>query len=134
MGEVSNNTLQHTKLLEKQTTMGVKRKVKDDHLHFAHYLGTLHSFQPYVCKRNLIPSTAHTVSNVHTRKVGLTAFDTKHWLCEDTVHAHLHGHKDTVSDPSRLFTKSYIVNCITNVGIFNRIDLSGTAPLVEGLS
>ena len=30
----------------------------------------------------------------------LTAFDTKQWLCEDTVHSHLHGHKDTASNPA----------------------------------
>ena len=130
---MSNNTLHHTKPLEKQTATGVKLKVKDDHLHFAHYLGTSRSFRLFFCKRNLIPSTAHIVRTAHTRKVGLTAFDTKRWLCEDTVDAHLHGHKDTASDPSCLFTNSYIVNCFTGGGLFCRNDLSGTAPLVEGL-
>ena len=70
-----------------------------------------------------ISSTNHTVRTVHTRKVGLTAFDTKRWLCEDTVHTHSHGHKDTESDPSDLFSNSYIVNCFTNVGIFTHKDL-----------
>ena len=55
------------------------------------------------------------------------------WLCEDTIHSHSHGHKDTVSDPSDLFTKSYIVKYFTNVGIFSHNDLPGTAPLAEGL-
>ena len=82
-GKVDKNVLQHTRPVEKKTAKGVKRKVKDDHLHFAHYLDVLHSFKSYVCNQNLISSTNHTV---HTGKVGSTAFDTKRWLCEDTVH------------------------------------------------
>ena len=100
-----------------------RRKVKDDHIHFAHCLNVLHSFQSYVCKQNLVSSTAHTVRTVHavrtvhTRKVGLAGFDTRRWLCEDTLHTHSHDHKDTVSNPSDLVTKSYIVDSFTNVGI-----------------
>ena len=66
-----------------------------------------------------------TLFVVHTRKVGLTAFDTKQWLCEDTVHTDSHGHKDTVSNPSDLLTNSYIVRYFTNVGIFSHNDLPG---------
>ena len=60
--KVSSNILQHTKPVEKKTAKIIKRKVKDDHLHFADYLGTLRSFQSYVCKQNLISSTAHTMA------------------------------------------------------------------------
>ena len=98
-GKVDKNVLQHTRPVEKKTTKGVKRKVKDDHLHFAHYLDVLRSFKSYVCKQNLISSTNHTVCTVHSRKVGMTTFDTKRWMCEDPVRTHLHGHNDTVSDP-----------------------------------
>ena len=97
---MDKNALHHTRPVEKKTAKGVKRKVKDDQLHFAHYLDVLRSFQSYVCKQHLISSTTHTVRTAHTRKVGLTEFDNKRWLCEDTVHTHSHGHKDTVSDPS----------------------------------
>ena len=72
----------------------------------------------YVGKQNLISSTNHTVRIFHTRKVGLTAFDTKRWLCENTVHTHSHGHKDTVSNPSE-------------VGIPSHNDLPGTTPLPD---
>ena len=53
-GKVDENVLQHTRPVEKKTAKGVKRKVKDNHLHFAHYLNTLRSFQSYVCKQNLL--------------------------------------------------------------------------------
>ena len=82
-GNVDKNVLRHTRPVEKKTAKVVKHKV-----HFAHYLNTLHRFQSYVCKQNLISSTAHTIRTTHTRKIGLTAFDTKRWLCEDTVHTH----------------------------------------------
>ena len=100
-GKVDKNVLQHSRPGEKKTAKGVKDKVKDDHLHFTHYLDTLRSFQSYVCKQNLISSTAHIIRTAHARRVGLTVFDTKRWMCEDTVHTqiksnqniYLHGHK-----------------------------------------
>ena len=94
-GKVDQNVLQHVESVEKKTAKGVKRKVKDDHLRFGHYLDVLHSFESYVCKQNLISTSAHTVRTVHRRKVGLTAFDTKRWLCDDTIHTHSYGHRDT---------------------------------------
>ena len=130
---MDKNVLQHTRSVEKKTAKGVTRKEKYDHLHFAHYLDVLRSFKLYVCRQILISSTNHTFRTVHTHKIGLVAFDTKRWLCEDTVYAHSHGHKDTVSDPSDLFTKSYIVKDFTNVGIFSHNDLPGTAPLAVGI-
>ena len=68
--------MQHTRPVEKKTA-GVKRKVKDDDLHFNHYLDALCNFQTLVCKQNIILSTGHTGLSVHNQKVGLTAFDTK---------------------------------------------------------
>ena len=52
MGKVNKNVLQHTRPVEKKTAKDVKRKVKDDHLHFAH-LGVLRSFKSHVYKQNL---------------------------------------------------------------------------------
>ena len=96
---MDRNKVQHSRPVEKKIAKGVKRKVKDEHLHFTHYLDALHSFQTFVSKQNLNSSTAHTVCTVHQQEVGLPAFDTKRWLCEDTIHTHSHGHRDTVGDP-----------------------------------
>ena len=68
---------QHARPVEKMTAKSVKRRVKDDHLHFARYLDTLRSFMSYVCKLNLMSSSAHTIRTTHTHKIGLPAFDTK---------------------------------------------------------
>ena len=91
-GKVDKNTLHHSRPVEKKTAKGVKRKVKDEHLHFQHYLDAFKNFHAFVCKQNLISSRSHTVRSVHQRKIGLTAFDTQRWLCDDTIHTHSHGH------------------------------------------
>ena len=121
VGKVDKNVLEHTRPVEKT------------YLHFTHYLDTLRSFKSYVCKQNLISSSSHTVRTVHTRNVGLTALDTKQWLGEDTVHTHSHGHKDTVSDPMYLVTRSFIIRCIVDAGVFSRNDLPGTSLRPERL-
>ena len=86
--KVSNNMLQHTSPVEKKTANGVKRRVKDAHLHFEYYLDSLKSFHTYLCRQNLIKSILHTVRTVHMCKVGLPAYDTKRWLRGDTSHTH----------------------------------------------
>ena len=107
-GKVDRNIVQHSRPVEKKTAKGVKRKVKDENLHFNHYLDALQNFQSFVCKQNLITSTSHTVRSVHQRKIGLTAFDTKRWLCEGTIHTHSHGHFDIVEFPDNLKNESFI--------------------------
>ena len=92
-GKVDRNVLQRDRPVEMKTAKGVERKAKDEHLHLSHYLDSLHSYQTFVCRQNL------SVRTVHQRKVGLSAFDKKRWLCEDTIHTHSHGHNDTVADP-----------------------------------
>ena len=43
--KVDTNVLNHVDLVEKKTAKGVKRKMKDDHLRFGHYLDVLRSFE-----------------------------------------------------------------------------------------
>ena len=54
MGKVDKNLLQHTRPVERKRAKGVKRKVKDVHLHFAHYLDTLRSFKSHVWYHHLL--------------------------------------------------------------------------------
>ena len=48
-GKVDRNAVHHANPIEKKTAKGVKRKVKDEHLHFHHYLDALKNFQSFVC-------------------------------------------------------------------------------------
>ena len=128
MGKVDRNVLQHVESVEKKTAKGVKRKVKVDHLRFGHYLDVLHSFESNVCKQNLISTSAHTVRTVHSRKVGLTAFYTKRWLFDDTIHIHSYGHRYTVENPLGLENASFITKCIAQTGIYG---LHGPPPAAK---
>ena len=92
-GKASNNMLQDNNPVEKKTAKGVKHRVKDAHLHFKHYLDALRNSHTYLCDRT---STLHTVHTIHMCKVGLTAYDTKRWLCDDTIHTHAHCHQNTL--------------------------------------
>ena len=112
-GKVDKNTIQHTNPVERNTAKGVKCKVKDEHLYFNHYLDAFHNFSSFMCKQNLISSTSHTVRSVHLQKGGLTAFDTKWWLCEDTIHTHSHGHFDTTEFPEELKISYFITYTVT---------------------
>ena len=40
-GKVDRNIVQHSRPVEKKIAKGVKHKVKDEHLHFTHYLNAL---------------------------------------------------------------------------------------------
>ena len=110
-----NNILQHTHTVERKTAKCVKRKVKDEHLHFSHYLDAINNFHSFVCSQNLISTTAHTVRSVHQRKLGLTAFDTKRWLCSDTIHTHSYGYHDTTEFPDELRNDSFITCTVAEV-------------------
>ena len=87
-GKVAGNKLVHSSPVEKKTAKGVKRKVKDDHLHYNHYLSEISN--RLFASKNLITSTSHTVRSARQRKIGLTAFDTKRWLCDDAIYTYSH--------------------------------------------
>ena len=65
-GKVDKNVLQLTRPVEKKTAKGVKRKVKDDHLHFEHYFDVLRRFKSYVCVRIQFILT-HTVIRIQCK-------------------------------------------------------------------
>ena len=111
-GKVAGDKLLHTNPVEKKPAKGIKRKVKNDHLHFSHYLDTFKNFHSFVVKQNLISSTSHTVRTVHQRKIGLTAFGTKRWQCEDTIHTHSHGHHANMVNSNNAFSDKIVDEAI----------------------
>ena len=64
-GKVSNNTLQHTNRVEKKTAKGVKRRVKDAHLHFAYYFGRTQQLS-YI-SLSTEPDQAHCAHSSHVQ-------------------------------------------------------------------
>ena len=49
----------YTNPVEKKTANGIKRKVKEEHLHYNHYLDALKNFQSFVCKQNLMQKVVY---------------------------------------------------------------------------
>ena len=47
-GKVDKNIMQHANTVEQKTAKGVKRKVKEEHLHFSHYLDAYNNFHSLV--------------------------------------------------------------------------------------
>ena len=91
-GVVEDNVLKHTDLAEKQIAKGTKKSVKKKHLRHVNYKHVREKLGTVVVKQNVIKSKAHTISTYHTKKVALTAFDTKRWICEDNIHTLSFGH------------------------------------------
>ena len=56
IGKVAGNKLLHVNPIEKKTAKGIKRKVKEEHLHFHHYLDAFRKFRSFVCKQNIYSS------------------------------------------------------------------------------
>ena len=65
---------------------------KKDHLNHDDYNMVLEKLESIVVKQNLIRSKEHTLKTYHTKKVALTAFDTKRWILDDNINTLAYGH------------------------------------------
>ena len=91
-GFVKDNIVKNHNLREKKVAKGDKKSVKEQHLHFHHYLSCLNGMTVFIIEENHIRSHAHTITTEHRAKVGLSPFDTKRWLCSDGIHTLAYGH------------------------------------------
>ena len=71
---------------------GTKTSVKKKHLKHHLFVDTLKNQSTYSVGQNIIKSRAHEVSSVHCKKIALTAFDVKRWICCDGINTLAHGH------------------------------------------
>ena len=80
------------RVVGKNTAKGVKTKVKNTKLTFADYEQSLRSLDVKVVSMNTIRSDHHKLYSLTTKKVGLSAFDDKRYICDDGVSTLAHGH------------------------------------------
>ncbi len=80
---------------EKKVAKGTKKSVKKRFLSHAFYMDTLSNLSRYVAVQNTIRSQGHIIRSLNTRKIALSAFDTKRWICNDGVATLAHGHYKT---------------------------------------
>ena len=79
---------------EKQIAKGVNTAVKKALLRHEMYTDAVFHLNTYMVEQNTIKSKAHALGSYHQTKIGLSAFDTKRWICDDGISTRAHGHKD----------------------------------------
>ena len=80
---------------EKKVAKGTKKNVKKRFLSHEFYKDALFNLNRYAAVQNTFRSHRHIISSVNTRKIALSAFDTKRWICNDGVTSLALGHYRT---------------------------------------
>ena len=81
----------------KRVAKGVSHHITEQHLKHEHYRDSLFELSRYRADMNIFKSEGHVIHSVNIKKVALSAFDTKRWLCDDAVSTLAHGHYKTLS-------------------------------------
>ena len=71
---------------------GVNKQVKDTKLKFDDYEQCIKSMQVKEVTMNCIRSDHHKLFTYEIKKVGLSAYDDKRYICDDGVTTRAHGH------------------------------------------
>ena len=80
---------------EKKVAKGTKKNVKKRFLTHEFYKDALFNLNRYAAVQNTFRSYRHIINSVNTKRVSLSAFDTKRWICDDGVTTLAHGHIKT---------------------------------------
>ena len=80
---------------EKRKSKGVSKNIVRRFLRHDHYKKVHRQLGCAVVRQNKFASTNHHLKTVHQRKIGLTAFDVKRWVCGDNIRTYAHGHYRT---------------------------------------
>ena len=83
---------ENVRVVGKNTAKGVKTKVKNTRLTFADYEQSLRALDVKVVSMNTIRSDHHKLYSLTMKKVGLSAYDDKRFICNDGVSTLAHGH------------------------------------------
>ena len=97
IGKVKDNVKVNNDEVQFQKAKGSKK----DHLNHDDYNMVLEKLESIVVKQNVIRSKKHTVKTYHTKKVALTAFDTKRYILDDNINTLAYGHYKTQSASRR---------------------------------
>ena len=77
--------------MNKNTAKGVKDAVAKD-LTLDDYETCLATLEQKEVNIKRVGSSSHKIYTYNTDKIGLSAFDTKRWICDDGVHTLAFGH------------------------------------------
>ena len=83
---------------DKMAAKGVTESVKKAHLRHNHFVECLKTLSNFDVRQNLFRSRSRTIVSTNVKKICLSAFDTKRWICDDGIHTLAHGHWRTQED------------------------------------
>ena len=78
--------------IKKNTAKGVKKNVKNNKLKFDDYEQCIKCMQVKEVSMNCIRSDHHKIFTYEIKKIGLSAYDNKRYICDDGVTTRAHGH------------------------------------------
>ena len=87
----SNNTVTRIVSTNKNTAKGVKDVIARG-LSFDDYEHCLRTLKQKEVNIKRVGSDHHRIYTYDTKKIGLSAFDTKRWICSDGIHTLAFGH------------------------------------------
>ena len=91
-GKVKDNVVKNRNLAEKRKGKGVKKAIIERYVRHEHYKKVHREMGQLVVRQNSIRSKNHSIGSYHQRKIGLTAYDTKRWICGCNVKTLAYGH------------------------------------------
>ena len=73
---------------------GVKKSVVNKQIKHEHYKETLFGMEQKWNEMNIIRSEGHMIYGMHQKKISLSPFDSKRWICDDGIHTKAYGYKE----------------------------------------
>ena len=76
----------------KKVAKGVNHHITKQYLKHKYYKDSLFELSKYSASINMFKSDGHVIHSVNMKKIALSAFDTKRWLCDNGIKTLAHGH------------------------------------------
>ena len=73
---------------------GVKKSVVNKKIMHEHYKETLFGKEQKRHGMNIIRSEGHEIYGMHLNKISLSPFDSKRWICDDSIHTKAYGYNE----------------------------------------
>ena len=82
---------------EKKIAKGTKKNIKKRFLSHEFYKDSLENLSRYSAIQNTFRSDKHIINSINAKRIALSAYDTKRWICADGIRTLAHGHYQTKS-------------------------------------
>ena len=95
LGEVENNRVKHRKDTEIHKSKGTQKKILKRYIRHSHYVKCHSQLKEIRVIQNSLKSVKHAIGTYNQKRIGLSAWDTKRWVCECNIKTYAYGHYRT---------------------------------------